>query len=1056
MGVRVKSRCAKWQFDRLARAACQQTLTTGLSGKPGVNVKVAPFLPPKLPNGVPEGLYSAGMRDPRFDSHMAPKSSNVQSMQIHNRRIVAVWGALALACFTAGCTRATYRMAADKEVKYLVTQKSNDPRWDYNSFTIGMDPRSRYFDPTSPDCPPMPFDDPAAHRYMHCVAGKNGYPCWHTNGDWYYLENPKWKALLDKYSSVGENGAVKLTQNGSVCLALVHSVDYRGQIEQIYASALDVSTERYRFDVQFFGDSDVAFNHNGSALSPKGEQNTLAVGAVAPDQTLKMMKQFSAGGELIVGFANSVVWQFAGHDTNTTSSLINFSFVQPLLRGGGRAFVLEQLTRVERQLLYNLRTFQRYRQGFYTTITVGNSVVGPVQNVGRQGGLTGGTGLTGFSGQGVNGLGTIGGIQTGGAGGGGGAGGTAGALGLAGGGAGGVGGFVGIVQLVQQVRNAQAVLDIQVRTLGLLEANLEAGLIDIVQVDNFRQNIETQRANLLAAQVNLQTTIDNFKFTILDLPPNLPVEIDDSLLRQFEFLDPRTTDVQHMIDDFTTMVGQLPAEPAPEDIKSGLEMLGKLRQRLADQFVGAHADMQRMEAVVPERKKTMSAERKTRLEEELSKLAEGLADVENRFNQTEAVLANLENSLGTQTPGKITDEIVALSTGLSGLTQELSLIRARARLESVTIPTVELNADRALDIARGNRLDWMNSRGQLVDQWRLIAFNAQQLKAGLNLTFSGNVGTIGNNGVAFNGQKGNMFVGAQFDSPFTRRVDRNNYRLVLIQYQSQRRALYQFEDGVNFNLRLLLRTLEQLQINMEIQRRALVIAIRRVDKTREDLNKPPEPVQPGQQVELLGPTVASNLISALTDLQGAQNNFMSVVLNHYENRMLLYRELGIMEMDDCGMWVDKPINAADWLSDDQSPMPPGVPADWVEDAGVTPQDINDFEAKHSHDSVEMPFQDLTLLPNDAKRSPAVSQKPVAGSRIRKQGAAEVSTPKTAPRRPADGESDDEMTPVLPEPGGRSAPRENRSPNQLTSALLPAEQKPSEDEKPAPNRLILRR
>src|SRR6266404_3530712 len=116
----------------------QHALTTGLSGKPGANVKVAPFLPPKLSNGVPEGSYPAGMRDPELDSPMAPKSSNVQSMQIHNRRIVAVWGALALACLLAGCSRMKYRMAADKEVTYLVNQKSNDERWDLSSYTIGM------------------------------------------------------------------------------------------------------------------------------------------------------------------------------------------------------------------------------------------------------------------------------------------------------------------------------------------------------------------------------------------------------------------------------------------------------------------------------------------------------------------------------------------------------------------------------------------------------------------------------------------------------------------------------------------------------------------------------------------------------------------------------------------------------------------------------------------------------------------------------------------------------------------------------------------------------
>src|SRR5262249_27709934 len=151
------------------------------------------------------------------------------------------------------------------------------------------------------------------------------------------------------------------------------------------------------------------------------------------------------------------------------------------------------------------------------------------------------------------------------------------------------------------------------------------------------------------------------------------------------------------------------------------------------------------------------------------RMVEGLRDVETRFNNSEGTLENLRRNLGTESPGKITDEIVALGVGLSGLTQELALVKARARLETVTIPTVTLTSQKALDIARYNRLDWMNNRASLVDTWRLIAFNANALKAGLDLTFSGNMGNIGNNPVAFNGQNGQLQVGLRFDAPFTRR-----------------------------------------------------------------------------------------------------------------------------------------------------------------------------------------------------------------------------------------------------------------------------------------------
>ncbi len=899
----------------------------------------------------------------RADNSIIPRLrtvANVPSKQRNGLGAAWVCGILAgIALSLSGCTQQFYRMQADKEVKYLVTQKSNDPRWQFDSFTIGMDPRSRYFDPTDPDGPPMPYDDPASHLYMHCIAGKKAYPCWHSNGDWYGLENPRWKDLLMQYNELTDDGAIKLTMNGSVCLAQVHSSDYRTQIEQIYLSALDVSTERFRFDVQFFGNSNTVFTHLGKVRGGGSESNTLLQGNIPSDTTYSMTKHFSTGADLLVGFANSFVWQFAGPDSNVSSSLLNFSLVQPLLRRGGRVVALEQLTIVERNLLANLRTFQRYRQGFYTTLTVGNGTAGQVQNVTRRGGFFGGTGLTGFTGQGAGGIGGVANGQFGISGGNFGGGGTGGAgIGFVQGGAGTTGGFLGLLQLLQQVYNAESNLNALLRTLGLLEANLEAGLIDIVQVDQFRQQIESARAGVLGAQVQYQTSLDTYKAGNLGLPPDVAVKPDEGLLQQFQFLDNRTITVQRMIDDFVTTVGRLPQNPDPADIKRALDLLVILREKLAGQFATGHADMEALDAKTPERKKTMSAKRIAQFDADRVRMAESLSDVETRFNNTEGDVQNLLNSVGTEDPSKITDRIVAVSTGLSGLTQELALIKARARLDTVTIPYVELASDRALEIARANRYDWMNNRASLVDTWRLIAFNANALKAGLDLTFSGDLGTVGNNPAAFNGQNGRLQVGVRFDAPFTRRLERNAYRNALITYQQTRRSLYQYQDSVNFTLRSLLRQLQQLQINMEIQRRAVVIAIRRVDKTREDLNKPPAPArpttpgQPAEPVETLGPTVAVNLITALNDLQAAQNTFMSVVLNHYETRMLLYRELGIMELDDCGMWIDKPINEADWLTEDECPMPPSIPAEWLQDAGVSLRDLHEGPTEELEDPAD--------------------------------------------------------------------------------------------------------
>ncbi len=152
-----------------------------------------------------------------------------------------------------GCSRTRYRLNADREVNFLVTQKSDDPRWSIRNFSLGMDPRSRYFDPYDPDREPMPPDDPAAHMFMHYVDGMHGYRRWHAFGNSPNLQNPGWQAQLPSYVPTTADGSIMLNLEDSIRLGYIHSPDYRLQLETLYLSAIDVSTERWRFVTQFYG-----------------------------------------------------------------------------------------------------------------------------------------------------------------------------------------------------------------------------------------------------------------------------------------------------------------------------------------------------------------------------------------------------------------------------------------------------------------------------------------------------------------------------------------------------------------------------------------------------------------------------------------------------------------------------------------------------------------------------------------------------------------------------------------------------------------------------------
>jgi hypothetical protein len=857
-----------------------------------------------------------------------------------------------------GCTRTRYRMQADRQVMELIKEKSDDPRWALTNFNLGMDPRSRYFDPYNFDKEPMPPDDPSAHVFMHRVYGMKGYRRWHANGTLPDIQNPGWRDRLAMYAPMTDEGKIKLDMQGAVALAYIHSPGLRTQLEQLYLSALDVSTERFRFVTQFYGGFGPNFTESGSLASGTGSATSVLTESTNPTPTASAVlgagnvpvslpnqtagwqfeKHFATGGEVLVSFANSFVWQFAGPDTNTTTSLLNLNLVQPLLRAGGRAVALEQLTIVERQLLMNLRAYHRYLQGFYSNIATGDS--GNVTGPQRVGGFAGGTGLTGFTGQGSGGLGGVGTATNFGRAGFGAIGGNAGAVatgtGFAGGGAGGIGGFAGLLQQLQQIRNTQYSLELQLRTLALLEANLEAGTIDITQVDTFRQNIETERANLLQSQIALDNSIDTFLTTILGLPPDIPIELDDGLIHQFQFIDPKIREVENQISDFIAELGKTKADPPIEVLERGFEEFANFRPLIEDRFQDVEADLKRMDDAKDTRFKLLNTQEQARFEVDRKELADNLTALEQRFAQGDEELKTLRGNLAKQPAGTTANALVALAGSLNTLAQELSLVQARARLEAVTIDPVDLNSKQALNIAEAYRQDWMNNRATLVNTWRLITFNANALKSNVTVTFNGTLGTQRNNAVSFDSNDGTLSAGLRFDPPFTRLLERNNYRQALISYQSDRRTLIQFVDSVNQTLRQDLRLIRQYQMGLEIQRRAVAIAVRRVDKCLEDLNAPPPAVLPGQVAAQFGPTAAFNLLTAISDLRNAQNNFLSVWLNFYQQRLELDTDLGILELDERGMWIPQMLDRVLASMPKPEPLPPPIPDEWFEDAELTP------------------------------------------------------------------------------------------------------------------------
>lgn len=803
--------------------------------------------------------------------------------------LCSFWLAPLLGLCLSGCakSRQEYQREADREVYSTISERNRDLRWRTRNVGIRMNPESRFFDPYNQNCPPSPEDDPASHRYMHCVDGMKGWKHWGDYGVRSDLENPHWHETLGRYGELNSEGDYVIDLDAAVRLAYLHSPQNQTQLETLYLSALDVTRERFKFDTQFFGGLGIFYRHNGDVVPaaiafdgvsgnyiiteplPGIEGNRLTVGT--GNSPIEVRRTYATAGELLIGFANSFVVEFTGDDVGLANSIANFTFIQPLLRGAGRDVALEQLTFTERNLLANLRAYSQYRQGFYTLVAIGDlGVSGPVRNSRN-------TNLSIFPG------------------------------------VGGVDGFVGLLQQQQQIRNAEDNLKLQLQSLRRLEAFLETGLIDLVQVEQFRQNIESERVSLLLSKNAYLRAFDNYKKNALGLPPDTPLDLDDTLIRKFQLIADDAVAVQDQIAAQQVLMGELADAVGLKELDEVVEQIGGISKLVGKLIESALGDIEQMHDSLPQRFEHMDVDQRERLDLEVEALERDAAKLTVEHRRIENDLEGLKvgrDDGQERDPAGLRQRATDTMGDLKRLAQNAILVQARARLESVSIEPIILDPERAMEIALFNRLDFMNGRAALVDSWRLIAVAADALQSSLNITGSGSVLTDRNDPLAFRASTANLRLGLEFDAPFTRLVERNTYREALINYQRSRRAFIQSHDSLQVDLRVLLRQIKQLEESLEIQRRSVAIAIRRVDLTQAQLEAPGRPAEPGKRPPQLGPTAAINLISAQASLRDTQNRFLSTWLSYYAAKMRLSRELGIMELDADGRWIEEPLPSA--------------------------------------------------------------------------------------------------------------------------------------------------
>ncbi|MCE5186810.1 MAG: TolC family protein [Planctomycetaceae bacterium] len=151
----------------------------------------------------------------------------------------------------------------------------------------------------------------------------------------------------------------RLTLADAVAIATARSRDYQARKESLYATGLDLTLDRWEFAAHWFGTFDAGYSRDAD------DESLNAGGRFGFDKLLADGTQISAG------ITTDWLRFLTGDPRTSLGSVLTAGIAKPLLRGSSRQVVQENLTQSERNLLYEIRGFNRFRKEFVVNIVSG-------------------------------------------------------------------------------------------------------------------------------------------------------------------------------------------------------------------------------------------------------------------------------------------------------------------------------------------------------------------------------------------------------------------------------------------------------------------------------------------------------------------------------------------------------------------------------------------------------------------------------------------------------------------------------------------------------------
>jgi len=227
-----------------------------------------------------------------------------------------------------------------------------------------------------------------------------------------------------------------------------------------------------------------------------------------------------------------------------------------------------------------------------------------------------------------------------------------------------------------------------------------------------------------------------------------------------------------------------------------------------------------------------------------------------------------------------------------GLPLDMQIDVDRADLQKLAdaeLPAPPMTGEAARDYALAHRLDLTTQQDQLADAKRASHIAADNLRARLDLTLSGNASSPTDSQLrAIAWDQGSYAVGVDAELPFDKTDEFIAYKRALIEEARQERAVDERIDTITADLRSVWRGLASSRQNITIQRVSVELAERRIDNMVllfED-----------------GPINIRDLLDARNDLISTRNQYTAAIVDYRMNWLRLLYQLEQLPAEPDTLW----------------------------------------------------------------------------------------------------------------------------------------------------------